>query len=85
MLTDYRRGCIIRLSNRERCKAMVEFTYPKLNTIYTDEEYMAQGFTKEECAKVRRSDELYNKYKLEDELSDEEWAEYTALVEELGL
>lgn len=64
---------------------MVEFSYPKLNTIYTDEEYMAQGFTKEECAKVRRSDELYNKYKLEEELSEEEWAEYTALCDELGL
>ena len=31
------------------------------NIIYTDNEYMAQGFTAQEVPKVRRHDELFNK------------------------
>lgn len=52
------------------------------NTIYTTEEYMAQGFTKEEVEKVKRSDELFNNW---DNLTEEEKDEYFSLVEELGL
>ncbi len=56
-----------------------------LNTIFSDEEYMAQGFTADEVSKVRRSDELFNKSVLEGDLTEEEWNEYESLVEELGL
>jgi hypothetical protein len=60
------------------------------NTIYTDEEYMAQGFTAEECPKIRRHDELFNRdqkskfYNVEP-LTKEEREEMYRLVEELGL
>ena len=53
-----------------------------MNKIYSDEEYMAQGFTKEEVEKVRRSDILFNNF---DNLTEEEKEEYFSLVEELGL
>ena len=53
-----------------------------MNTIFSDEEYMAQGFTKEEVEKVRRSDILFNNF---DNLTEEEKEEYYNLVEELGL
>ena len=62
-----------------------------LNTIYTEEEYMAQGFTAEECAKVRRHDELFNQYKLNEQgynvepLTEAEWQEFYAIQKELGL
>ena len=39
------------------------------NKIFSDEEYMAQGFTKEEVEKVRRSDILFNNF---DNLTEEE-------------
>lgn len=60
------------------------------NIIYTDEEYMAQGFTAEECPKIRRHDELYNRdqksisYNVEP-LTEEEREEMYRLAEELGL
>lgn len=53
-----------------------------MNKIYSDEEYMAQGFTKEEVEKVRRSYELFNNW---GNLTEEEKDEYFSLVEELGL
>jgi hypothetical protein len=62
-----------------------------LNTIYTDEEYMAQGFTAEECPKIRRHDELFNQYMLNKQgynvepLTEAEWQEFYAIQEELGL
>jgi len=56
-----------------------------LNTIYSIDEYVAQGFTREEAPKAKRSDELFNKWKINGELSDTEKEEYFALVEELGL
>ena len=52
------------------------------NTIYTIEEYIAQGFTAEEAIKVRKTDEMFNDW---DNLTEEEKEEYFALVEELGL
>ena len=52
------------------------------NTIYTIEEYIAQGFTTEEAPKVRKTDEMFNDW---DNLTDEQKEEYFALVEELGL
>ena len=52
------------------------------NTIYTIEEYIAQGFTAEEASKVRKTDEMFNDW---DNLTDEQKEEYFALVEELGL
>jgi hypothetical protein len=55
-----------------------------LNTIYTIEEYIKQGFTSEEAPKAKKSDELFNKWKINGELSDTEKEEYFALVEELG-
>ena len=52
------------------------------NTIYTIEEYIAQGFTVEEAPKVRKTDEMFNDW---DNLTDKQKEEYFALVEELGL
>ena len=61
-----------------------------LNTIYTDEEYMAQGFTKEEVPMIRKHDELFNKYQLEFgpnnwDLTDEQWDEFEELQKALDL
>ena len=53
-----------------------------MNKIYSNEEYMNQGFTREEVDQVRRSDELFNNW---DNLTEEEKEEYFSLVEELGL
>jgi GMP synthase PP-ATPase subunit len=60
------------------------------NTIYTDEEYMAQGFTAEECPKIRRHDELFNRYQQSkfinvEPLTDEEMEEMYRLAKELDL
>lgn len=52
------------------------------NTIYTDEEYMAQDFTAEEVDKVRKTDIMFNNW---ENLTEEEKEEYFALVKELGL
>ena len=43
------------------------------NTIYTIEEYIAQGFTAEEAPKVRKTDEMFNNW---DNLTEEEKKEY---------
>ena len=45
-----------------------------LNKIYTDEEYMAQGFEGWEVPLIRKHDELFNKYELEkdNDLTEEE-------------
>ena len=53
-----------------------------MNTIYTIEEYIAQGFTAEEAPKVLKTDLMHNRW---EELTESEKAEYFALVEELGL
>jgi hypothetical protein len=60
------------------------------NTIYTDTEYMAQGFTAEECPKIRRHDELFNRDQLSqfcnvEPLTEAETEEMFRLIEELGL
>ena len=52
------------------------------NTIYTIEEYIAQGFTAEEAPKVLKTDLMFNRW---NELTEKEKEEYFALVEELGL
>ncbi len=54
----------------------------KMNKIYTDAEYMEQGFTAEEVSKVRRTDILFNK---RDEWTEEERAEYNLLCKELEI
>lgn len=56
----------------------------RLNTIFSDEEYKAQGFTTEEVPKVREHDILFNKYVME-EITEEEKERMFALVKELGL
>jgi hypothetical protein len=60
------------------------------NTIYTNEEYMAQGFTAEECPKIRRHDELFNRDQMSkfynvEPLTKEEREEMYRLSKELGL
>lgn len=52
------------------------------NTIFTDNEYIAQGFTVQEVPKVRRHDELFNKG---EERTEEETMEMIAIQKELGL
>lgn len=54
----------------------------KMNVIYSDAEYIAQGFKPEEVADARRSDELFN---VRDGWTAEEEAEYYRLVKKLGL
>ena len=61
-----------------------------LNKIYTDEEYMAQGFKAWEVPLIRKHDELFNAYQLEKALLTEEEREervneLDALVKILGL
>lgn len=54
------------------------------NTVYSIEEYIAQGFTAEEAPKMVRHDTLVNK--LTDGLiAEEEYQEIFAIAEELGL
>lgn len=56
------------------------------NTIYTAEEYMAQGFTAKEVPMVMRHDELFNRYKRSgDNLPERQMAEMFELVKRLGL
>ena len=63
----------------------------KLNTIYTDAEYIAQGFTAEEAPLIRKHDELFNEYTLKfgdcwgNNLTDKQWKEYVELVKVLDL
>lgn len=57
---------------------------PNYNTIYTIEEYIAQGYTAEEAPKALRHDILFNKDR--DGLATEaEREEMFAIIEELGL
>ena len=56
------------------------------NTIFTDAEYMAQGFRDDEVADVRRSDILFNKWVDNGGwLPDDEKTEYGRLIIKLGL
>lgn len=55
------------------------------NTIYTDEEYMAQGFTAEEVPMIRRHDILFNQYKRDGFLTEEEEAELMHLIKVLKI
>ena len=55
------------------------------NKIFTDEEYMAQGFTAEEVPMIRRHDILFNQYKREGFLPEEEMYELYHLAEILKL
>lgn len=52
------------------------------NTIYSDDEYIAQGFRPDEVEDVRRSDILFNKRQ---DWTPEEQEEYRRLVAKLGL
>lgn len=53
-----------------------------VNTIYSDEEYIKQGFRPDEVEDVRRSDILFNKRQ---EWTPEEQEEYRRLVAKLVL
>ena len=55
------------------------------NTIYTDKEYMAQGFTAEEVPMIRRHDILFNQYKRNGFLTAEEEAELMHLIKVLKI
>ena len=56
------------------------------NTIFTDAEYMAQGFRADEVADVRRSDILFNKW-IDNGgwLPEDQNKEYDTLIIKLGL
>lgn len=54
------------------------------NTIFTIEEYMAQGFTAEEAPKAMRHDILFNKSR-DGEATEAELEEMYAIIKELGL
>ena len=56
----------------------------KYNTIFTAEEYMAQGFTAEEVPMIERHDRLFNKNS-SGLATDEEIAEMYELADKLGL
>lgn len=53
-----------------------------LNVIYSDAEYIAQGFRPDEVKDVKRSDVLFNK---RDEWTQEEHDEYYRLIKKLKL
>jgi hypothetical protein len=55
------------------------------NVVHTDEEYIAQGFTKEECPMIRRHDILMNQYKRLGFLTEEEDAELMHLIKVLKI
>ena len=55
-----------------------------LNKICTDEEYMKQGFSRQEVPLIREHDELFNKWQLEG-LTEEEDDRMCYLIEYLGL
>lgn len=52
------------------------------NTVYSIEEYMAQGFTAEEAPIARKVDIMFNRF---DDLTDVEKEKYYAMVAWLGL
>lgn len=54
------------------------------NTVYTVEEYMAQGFTAEEAPRAQKHDILWNKW-VNGEATPNEVAEMEAIAEALGL
>jgi hypothetical protein len=56
-LTNNPTHAIINSRKEKRRKKM-------LNTIYTNEEYMAQGFTAQEVPMIREHDILFNEYQL---------------------
>ena len=56
----------------------------RYNTIHTDEEYMAQGFTAQEVPMIRRHDELFNK-DVDGIITAEEEAEMVAIIKTLGI
>lgn len=55
-----------------------------LNTIYTDKEYMEQGFTVQEVPMIREHDILFNKYQM-GEVGDEVLKRIEELANILGL
>ena len=55
-----------------------------LNTIYTDKEYMAQGFTAQEVPMIREHDILFNEYQL-GEVGEEVLERIEELANMLGL
>lgn len=54
------------------------------NTVYSEAEYIAQGFTAEEALKAQRYDTLWNKW-VNGEATPNEIAEMDNIQEELGL
>lgn len=56
----------------------------KKNTIYTDAEYMAQGFRPYEVPMIRRHDELYNLW-VDGTITEEQKEEMFTLQAELEL
>lgn len=54
------------------------------NTIYTSDEYMAQGFTNEEVPYITKHDIIFNKY-VDGIATDEEMEEMFRIQEMLGL
>lgn len=54
------------------------------NTIYTDEEYMAQGFTAQEVPMIREHDILFNEYQI-GKVGDEVLERIEELANILGL
>lgn len=54
------------------------------NTIFTDEEYMKQGFTKEECPLIREHDILFNLNK-DGKATEEQRERMFNLINILGL
>ena len=54
------------------------------NTVYSIEEYIAQGFTAEEAPKMIRHDTLVNKL-IDGIITEEEYEEIFVIAEELGL
>lgn len=57
----------------------------QLNDILSDEEYMAEGFTKAECPLIRRHDMLYNQRVKYGELKPRKEAELFEIIRRLGL
>lgn len=57
-----------------------------MNTIYTAEEYMAQGFTAKEVPMITRHDELFNRFvRGGNTLPARQYLEMMELVKRLGL
>ena len=60
-----------------------------MNKIYTDKEYLEQGFTTEELPMIRKHDELFNEYQRQFgtnwQLTEQQWEEYNNLVIALKL